>query len=232
MGLAARSEFGATGRYRGHLVPANPPRRCLSARPRGVPNRPSRAKCLISPTHLSSSSAALLGSSTDDASRGLSAPTPSLGFRPLWHMRHTRSGQHGLCLPATFRPQGLATLSTACSLARLAGLISCRQRLWGSPFGAFALPEVFSALPPTLAPRAVTADLASTNQGLTEARGLRTGFRVLPRASPLRAAQVFSPSRRRMLPWVFSLSGFVGHQPWQALRPASSHALACRRSYL
>jgi len=44
---------------------------------------------------------------------------------------------HGLCLPATFRPQGLATLSTTFSLRTPAGLVSPRRRSWDSPFGAF-----------------------------------------------------------------------------------------------
>jgi len=51
-----------------------------------------------------------------------------------------RSTARGLCLPATFRPQGLAALSAAFSLRTRAGLVSCRQRSWDSPFGAFSAP--------------------------------------------------------------------------------------------
>lgn len=36
-----------------------------------------------------------------------------------------------------FRPQGLATLSAACSLRSLAGFVSRRQHSWEVPFGAF-----------------------------------------------------------------------------------------------
>jgi len=77
-----------------------------------------------------------------------------MGFSSLWHMHRSRSGSRGLCLPATFRPQGLITLSTVCALARLAGHISCRQRLWDSPFGAFSSSKVAPALrpPPTRLP--------------------------------------------------------------------------------
>jgi hypothetical protein len=45
-----------------------------------------------------------------------------LGSQPLseactpWHIRVQRSGSRGLCLPATFRPQGLTSLTAACSL--------------------------------------------------------------------------------------------------------------------
>jgi hypothetical protein len=64
-------------------------------------------------------------------------PTPLLSFASLQHIRERRSTPHGLCLPATFRPQGLATLSTAYSLRTRAGSISHRQRSWDSPFEAF-----------------------------------------------------------------------------------------------
>ena len=57
-------------------------------------------------------------------------------------MHHARSGYHGLCLSATFRHQGLITLSTVFSLAWLAGLVSCRQRPWGFPFESFSSPQV------------------------------------------------------------------------------------------
>jgi len=47
----------------------------------------------------------------------------------------------GLCLPATFRLQGLVTLLTAYSLRTRAGLVSYRRRSWDSPFGAFSSRE-------------------------------------------------------------------------------------------
>jgi hypothetical protein len=114
----------------------------FGARPVGLPSRPSRANGLVF-TH-----APLVGfrrppgSCPDDACCGLSATAPSMDFPPLWHVRNARSGSRGLYLPATFRPQGLITLSTVFSLAQLVGLISCRQRPWGFPFGAFSSSKV------------------------------------------------------------------------------------------
>jgi hypothetical protein len=122
----------------------------------GFPNRPSLAEGLVS------ANAPLIEfrrpprSCPDDASQCLSTPAPSLGSCSLGHMHRTRSGLRGLCLPATFRPQGLVTLSTACALARLAGLVSCRQHLWDLPFEAFSSSKVASALRPPPDPLAVT----------------------------------------------------------------------------
>jgi hypothetical protein len=56
-----------------------------------------------------------------------------MGFLSLQHMRIRRSTTRGFCLPATFRPQGLATLSTASSLRIPAGFVSHRRRSWDSP---------------------------------------------------------------------------------------------------
>lgn len=50
----------------------------------------------------------------------------------------------GFCLPATVRPQGLATLSTAYALRTPAGFVSHRRRSWGLPFGAFPSRKVSS----------------------------------------------------------------------------------------
>jgi len=52
-----------------------------------------------------------------------------------------RSTLRGLCLPATFRLQGLVTLLTVSSLRTRAGLVSYRRRSWDSPFGAFSSRE-------------------------------------------------------------------------------------------
>jgi hypothetical protein len=71
-------------------------------------------------------------------------PAPLLSFASLQHIRERRSTRPGLCLPATFRPQGLATLSTACSLRTRAGSVSRRRRSWDSPFGAFPSREAFT----------------------------------------------------------------------------------------
>jgi len=134
-------------------------------------------------------------------------PTPSWAFRSLWHIWSARSGSRGLCLPATFRPQGLATLATAYSLANLAGLVSCRQRLWDFPFGAFSSAEASRRHPPVRAPacryRKPTPDQTEVWSSWRLATRLPgTSSSRIPRGR-LRA---FSPQRRRMLPWAFSLS--------------------------
>jgi hypothetical protein len=70
-----------------------------------------------------------------------------MGFRSLQHMRDRRSTHRGLYLPATFRPQGLVTLSAAYALRARAGFVSHRQRSWDSPFGAFSSRKVPAAFP-------------------------------------------------------------------------------------
>jgi hypothetical protein len=79
-----------------------------------------------------------------------------MGFPSLQHIRMRRSTCHGLCLPATFRPQGLVTLSTACSLRIPAGFVSHRRRSWDSPSESSPLeryPRVSTRMdPPTVSP--------------------------------------------------------------------------------
>ncbi len=76
------------------------------------------------------------GPCTDEASRHKCANSSrGLSFRSTHaaiKVRFTRARP----APGTFRPQGLVTLSTACSLDRLADPISDRQRPSDSPFGA------------------------------------------------------------------------------------------------
>jgi hypothetical protein len=67
-----------------------------------------------------------------------------MDFESLQHIRDRRSTLRGRYLPATFRPQGLITLSTVSSLRTRASLVSCRQRSWDSPFGAFPSRKVFA----------------------------------------------------------------------------------------
>ena len=71
-----------------------------------------------------------------------------MGSISLQHIKDRRSTPHGLCRPATFRPQGLVTLSTVYSLRTPAGFVSPRRRSWDSPFGAFPSQEVFERLRP------------------------------------------------------------------------------------
>jgi hypothetical protein len=72
----------------------------------------------------------------------------SWAFAPFSTYRIRRSTTRGLCLPASFRPQGLAALSTVFSLRTLAGFVSHRQRSWDSPFGAFSARKALPAFPP------------------------------------------------------------------------------------
>jgi hypothetical protein len=71
-----------------------------------------------------------------------------MGFRSLQHIRIRRSTHRGFAAPATFRPQGLVTLSAVCSLRARAGFLSRRRRSWDSPFGAFPSRKVSGVSPP------------------------------------------------------------------------------------
>jgi hypothetical protein len=74
-----------------------------------------------------------------NASHGLSLPTAHQGSEV--HL------PRALPQPATFRPQGLATLSTAYALRAPAGFLSRQRRSWDSPFGAFSSRKVSAAFP-------------------------------------------------------------------------------------
>jgi len=116
-----------------------------------------------------------------DSSRGLLLPSAHSGSEV--HFTRARP-------PATFRPQGLATLSTAYSLRAPAGLVSCRRRSWDSPFGAFSSRKVPTAFPRWMSPRTVSPIGAPARRGgwagptdrgfraftLPEVPGSRTGF--------------------------------------------------------
>jgi hypothetical protein len=71
-----------------------------------------------------------------------------LGSGSLQHIKVRRSTLRGPAQPATFRPQGLATLTAACSLRARAGFVSYRLRSWDSPYGAFSSRKVSGAFPP------------------------------------------------------------------------------------
>jgi len=73
-------------------------------------------------------------------------PAPLMGFRSLQRSRVRRSTACGFAMPASFRPQGLVTLSAAYSLRARAGLVSYRRRSWDSPFGASSSRKVSSRL--------------------------------------------------------------------------------------
>lgn len=65
-----------------------------------------------------------------------------MDFASLQHMKDRRSTVRELCLPATFRLQGLVTLLTVYSLQSRASFVSRRQRSWDSPFEAFSARKV------------------------------------------------------------------------------------------
>lgn len=89
------------------------------------------------------------------------------------------------------RPQGLATLSTAYALCGLAGLVSCRQRSWDSPFEAFPSHPAAAAFPPKPHPHTVSPVLAPrTPEGMRQ---------------PATRAAVSGRSERESLAWPVGL---------------------------
>jgi hypothetical protein len=146
-----------------------------------------------------------------------------LGFRSLQHIRDRRSTSRGLCLPATFRLQGLATLLTAYSLRTPAGFVSRRRRSWDSPLRSLLLPRGFPRVstwenPPTVcrcqyshrvsggpAQQGPVSGLRPSRESLTPSEGV----------NPLDAGCSLGVRPPRV----------PQHRPWPGFRPASSHAL-------
>jgi hypothetical protein len=144
-----------------------------------------------------------------------------MGFASLQH-RTRRSTYRGLAAPATFRPQGLVTLSAAYSLRAHAGSISHRRRSWDSPFGASSSRKVstrFRGDAPTYrfscrcyrrrnggpARQAAVSGLSPLRESLATGRGI---------SAPSAGCSLgFHPFRARR------------RKPWSSLRPTSSHAL-------
>jgi hypothetical protein len=129
-----------------------------------------------------------------------------MDFASLQHIRNRRSTCRGLCLPATFRPQGLVTLSTVSSLRSLAGFVSHRRRSWDSPFGAFSFRKAAGAFPLR------RTHLPSPPAGVTTCRSRRPGsagrgFWACPPGSPWRPA-VCLARRPLEAPLGFPLPGF------------------------
>ena len=148
-----------------------------------------------------------------------------MGFRSLQHSRDRRSTSRGLAAPATFRPQGLATLSAAYSLRARAGSVSHRRRSWDSPFGAFPSRKVSSVsprgwthvpfLPPLLPPPKRRAGPAGRGfWALTLARV--PGSRRRIRAPTTGCSHGFRPFR------------VLATEALASLRPRSSHVLLRR----
>jgi len=95
-----------------------------------------------------------------DPSRPTEVRRPlSWASAPFSTRQDRRSTRRELCLPATFRLQGLATLLTAYSLRSPAGFVSHRPRSWDCPFGAYPAdrsPHVSTRMhPPTVSPAVV-----------------------------------------------------------------------------
>lgn len=133
-------------------LPASGPRPC------GLPIRPSQVDGLESAHAPLVEFRHPLGSCADEASRtpaGVSL-SPGLCSRMTLAATEVRLSR-AKPSPGTFRPQGLVTLSTVYSLGCLVSLVSDRQRLSGSPFGAFSSRQVQRALPARHAPLAVAA---------------------------------------------------------------------------
>lgn len=85
-------------------------------------------------------------------SPGPKTEAPLMRSCPLQHIKVRGSGSHGLCLPATFRPQGLTSLSAVFSLRTPARHVAGERRSWGLPFGGFLSREVirpFDRIGPT-----------------------------------------------------------------------------------
>jgi hypothetical protein len=96
-----------------------------------------------------------------------------MGFHSLQHLRNRGSTSRGLCLPTSFRLQGLVTLLAAYSPRFRAGSVSHRQRSWDSPFGAFSSRKVSDPFPARKNPHTVSpvgipapkAQAGSTSRG-------------------------------------------------------------------
>jgi hypothetical protein len=139
-------------------------------------------------------------------------------------MKERRSTSRGFCLPATFRPQGLATLSTVSSLRTRAGFVSRRQRSWDSPFGAFPSQEASATFPKRIDPPAVSPRGDAPTRGRDQpARPRLLGLD--PPESPSRP-DTFLAYRPPDAPLGFSLPGPTGEDLAAGFRPGSSHALS------
>jgi hypothetical protein len=99
-------------------------------------------------------------------------------------MRQARSGSRGFSTPATFHPQGLATLSMVCSLAGPVDFFSRRQRLWGLTLRSFLLPDGHMAFLPC-SPRVSLPRIRARRSKPTRANP-EPDYQVLPPSSPLR----------------------------------------------
>jgi hypothetical protein len=152
-----------------------------------------------------------------------------MGSVSLQHTRVRRSTFRRLYGPATFRPQGLVTLSAAYSLRALAGFFSRRRRSWDSPFGAFSARKVSAAFPrrnthlPFLPPVFPSRTSRVRPAQWAAASGVRP-FResLAPAAGLVR--------RPLVAPLGFTLLG-LSDEGLAGLHPGSSHALRDHRPH-
>jgi hypothetical protein len=145
-----------------------------------------------------------------------------MDFCSLQHIRNRRSTSRELCLPATFRLQGLVTLLTAFSLRSLAGFVSHRQRSWDSPFGAFPSRKVsrrFRLEAPTYR---FSRDCTRRRSGLPASRAAVSG--LLPLRESLTDRHAFNVSAAGCSLGLRP-SRVIRRAPWPGFRPTSSHAL-------
>jgi len=123
-----------------------------------------------------------------------------MGFRSLQHIQPRGSTLRGRCLPALFRPQGLATLSTAYAPRSLAGSFSHRQRSWDSP-SELSPHAGYSSVSTRKHPPTVPSDVVPNHRSSRPAR--RT---AVPGFCPLRESSDrqtrYERANNRMLPWV------------------------------
>jgi hypothetical protein len=149
-----------------------------------------------------------------------------MDFCSLQHIRDRRSTSRELCLPATFRLQGLSTLMTAFSLRSLAGFVSHRQRSWDSPFGAFPSRKVSRRLRLKAPTYRFSRDCTRHSSGMPASRAAVSG--LLPLRESLAGQHEFKVPTAGCSHGLHP-SRVIRRAPWPRFRPASSHALSTSR---
>jgi hypothetical protein len=128
-----------------------------------------------------------------------------MGFASLRHIRDRRSTVRGLSRPATFRPQGLVTLSAVYSLRARAGLLSCRRRPWDLPLRSFLLPQGIRYVTARKDPHAVPTSVFPVAK--RRAGPAVRGFWALTLARVPGGQRGFRALYRWLLPWGSPLPG-------------------------
>jgi hypothetical protein len=144
-----------------------------------------------------------------------------MGFLPLQHIKVRRSGLRGHCLPATFRPQGLTSLSAVYSLRTPARHVAGERRSWGSPFGGFLSRKVgrpFNRTGPTRRLRLRLPQSKPCGALRRPTSGLS------PFREPVACPQGVSLRSNPVLPWAF---GPLGYSPSRLDRPFGRSPLMC-----